>query len=169
VSERTKGTGGVGFRGGTEFRVGRVRRAMKVRVYDAVGGAGAYILKAMRRSVKTSAIRKPKPGGKITKTYARWAGGTGPLRSPTGLFKRSLGFSVNPDRSSVIVGPEFVGNPRLWGVHEYGGTIHRGGVYQGKPYSKRTYPSRPTARLALEKSRPGIAKFFREKSTSTAA
>lgn len=160
MSERTKGMG-VGWRGGVDpaMRMGRIKKALRPRIYDAVGRSAAYVWRVMRNSVAAPAMLTKKKK-KVSKTWEKFMAAPRPpgqaLRSVTGVLKKAIGFSINPDRTGAIIGPEFVGKKDFWNVHEYGGTMQTG---RGPV---RHYPARPTARLALAKARPGIGKEFRK-------
>ena len=102
----------------------------------ALRRAGAYVRRAARHQVKTSASPSP-PGS--------------PPHSRAGLLKRSILFGLDKPSNSVVIGPaeSLIGTSMA--AHEFGGR-----------YRRERYPARPLMGPTLTSTAPKLAQFWRD-------
>jgi phage gpG-like protein len=112
----------------------KIERAMRDNSIRSLGHGGAAIRLAARRS-----IRRSKKSSRV---------GT-PPHTRFGQLKRSLRYSVEKARQSVLIGPTYSVVGRSAAAHEFGGRYH-----------KQIYPKRPLMGPALNKIAPRLPKLW---------
>jgi hypothetical protein len=122
------------MRSRSEFHSQRVNDAAKKASFKSLNHAGAAIRLTARRSIR----RNKKPSRKGTPPHTR-----------KGQLKRSLRYSVNRDKGSVIIGPNYTMVGRSGMAHEFGGK-----------YYGRDYPERSFMGPALKKMEKKIPKIW---------
>jgi hypothetical protein len=108
----------ISMRSRSEFYSQRVRDAAKKASFKSLNHAGAAIRLTARRSIR----RGKRPSREGTPPHTR-----------KGQLKRSLRYSVNKEKSSVIIGPTYTMVGRSGMAHEFGGK------YSGRDYPKRRF------------------------------
>jgi hypothetical protein len=138
-----------------DFKAARANFFDSKKVLAAVDRATRRVLSKFGAFVRTRArtsIRKRKavslPGG--------------PPHSHTGLLRRFLFFSYDPDNKSVVIGPAKISgtvDPDALPALEYGGpsTVERGGRRE-----RISVKARPFMGPAFEAERPGLPAMWRD-------
>jgi len=105
---------------------------------------GAYVRRTARRSIRKRK-RRSRPGK--------------PPSDHTGLLKRFIFFGYDPDKQSVVIGPEKLGKGEAPPALEYGGTST---VEEDDEKKQVRIKARPFMGPAYEKELPGLPQMWRD-------
>ena len=154
----------------TNFRRRAVKKAMDKANFTSLGRAGAFVRTIMMNSIKKRNKPKKRVGGrkrKLLKSEQPSTPGSPPkTEAPARKLRKAILFELSPQKDDVAIGPTFGGFGKIGAIHEEGKTVVGKQFFNapdGRRRSKkvlRTYPKRPFAKPALDKSTPRLPKLW---------